>query len=173
MNEKDNSGEKVEKELSNKQFQKLLKFSLLFGIIIVSGFIIYYTFTPEEGYIGFGILNEDQKAEDYPEHAAVNESIDFYITVDNHLDHDFTFKLILLKGDEDTKLSSSGSSHANKTDTTDKKTLKPEKEWMSEELTVSFAQNGSRIIIVELYKYNEDNSREFWDILWLRIEIVG
>ena len=166
--------DKSELELSYIQFQKLLRFSLIFGIIIVSGFITYYILFPEEGYIGFGILNEDEKAEDYPTTAKINQSIEFYVTVENQLDHDFTFKVIILQGDEDTKLSPEGSKHANKTSTTDKETLNPGEDWMSDKLSVSFAYNGTdQVLIVELWRYNEDNSREFWDILWLRLDIYS
>lgn len=174
MNSKVAHNEKSDIELSTLQFQRLLRFSLIFGIIIVSGFIVYYMFVPEEGYIGFGILNDDEKAEDYPSTAKVNQSIYFYVTVDNELDHDFTFKLIILLGDEDTDLSPEGSEHANKTSTTDKETLKPEEGWMSDKLSVSFPYNGTdQILIVELWTYKEDNSREFWDILWLRLDIYS
>ncbi|TFG26329.1 MAG: DUF1616 domain-containing protein [Promethearchaeota archaeon] len=163
-----------ELELSYIQFQKLLRFSLIFGIILVSGFITYYVLFPEEGYIGFGILNEDERAEDYPTSAKVNQTINFYITVENQLDHKFTFKIIILRGDEDTKLSPEGSKHANKTSTTDKESLKPGEDWMSDKLSVSFAYNGTdQVLVVELWKYNEDNSREFWDILWLRLDIYS
>jgi len=105
MNSKVTLKEKSEVELATIQFQRLLRFSLIFGIIIVSGFIVYYILVPEEGYIGFGILNDDERAEDYPTTAKVNQSIGFYVTVDNELDHDFTFKLIILLGNDDTKLS--------------------------------------------------------------------
>ena len=45
---------------------------------------------------------------------------------------------------------------------------------MSDKLYVSFPYNGTdQILIVELWKYNEDNSREFWDILWLRIDVYS
>ena len=174
MNIKATKNEKTEIELSTIQFQRLLRFSLIFGIIIVSGFIVYYVLVPEEGYVGFGILNDDKKAEDYPTTAKMNQSIYFYITVENELDHDFTFKLIILQGDEDTKLSSEGSKHANKTFTTDKEKLNPSEDWMSKKLSVSFPYNGTeQVLIVELWKYNEDNSREFWDILWLRLDIYS
>jgi uncharacterized membrane protein len=163
-----------ELELSYMQFQKLLRFSLIFGIIIVSGFITYYLLFPEEGYIGFGILNEDERAEDYPTTAKVNQSIYFYVTVENQLDHDFTFKVIILLGNEDTKLSPEGSKHANKTSTTDKEMLKPGEDWESDKLSVSFPYNGTdQVLVVELWKYNQDNSREFWDILWLRLDIYS
>ena len=174
MNSKVTIKEKSEVELATIQFQRLLRFSLIFGIIIVSGFIVYYILVPEEGYIGFGILNDDERAEDYPTTAKVNQSIGFYVTVDNELDHDFTFKLIILLGDDDTKLSPEGSKHANKTSTTDKEKLKPSEHWMSDKLYVSFPYNSTdQILIVELWKYNEDNSREFWDILWLRIDVYS
>ena len=144
------------------------------GIIIVSGFIIYYIYTPEEGYVGLGILNSDEKAEDYPSIAAPNQSIYFYVTVDNYLDHEFTFKLMILKGDNSTELSSKGSKYAHKSYSTEKKTLKPEKEWTSDKLSISFENNGTgQILIVELWKYNEDNSREFYDIVYLRLTIRG
>ncbi len=174
MNSKVTRKEKSEVELATIQFQRLLRFSLICGIVIVSGFIVYYILVPEEGYIGFGILNDDERAEDYPTTTKVNQSIGFYVTVDNELDHDFTFKLIILLGDEDTKLSPEGSKYANKTSTTDKETLKPSEHWMSDKLYVLFPYNGTdQILIVELWKYNEDNSREFWDILWLRIDVYS
>ena len=45
---------------------------------------------------------------------------------------------------------------------------------MSDKLSVSFAFNGTdQVLIVELWTYKEDNSREFWDILWLRLDIYG
>ena len=51
MNSKVTLKEKSEVELATIQFQRLLRFSLIFGIIIVSGFIVYYILVPEEGYI--------------------------------------------------------------------------------------------------------------------------
>jgi len=173
LSRKTESKEKNETiEASNRQFQKIVRYSLIMGILLISGFIVYYVATPEEGYVGFGILNSDKKAEDYPTTAKVNESIHFYVTVDNFLNEDFTFKLIILKGDNETDLSSKGSKHAHKCFTTDKKTLKPEKEWITERLSISFEKNGTgQSIIVELWEYNEDNSREFYDILWLRIDV--
>jgi len=175
MNSKVTHKEESELEIATIQFQRLLRFSLIFGILIVSGFIVYYIVTPEEGYIGFGILNKDERAEDYPTTAKVNESIGFYVTVDNELDHDFTFKIIILLGNEDTKLTpDEGSKHANKTSTTDKETLKTSEHWMSDKLYVSFPYNGTdQILIVELWTYKADNSREFWDILWLRIDVYS
>jgi len=89
--------EKKELEFENKQFQKILKISLLMGIVIVSGFITYYIWyynvSQEEDYVGFGILNHREEAEDYITVAYVNQSIDFYVTVENELKIEFTFRV--------------------------------------------------------------------------------
>ncbi|KKK92065.1 hypothetical protein LCGC14_2706660 [marine sediment metagenome] len=52
--------EKSNLRKSYMQFEVLLKISLIIGILIVSGFIIYYILTPEPGYVTLGILNEDK-----------------------------------------------------------------------------------------------------------------
>ena len=90
----DNSAIKVDKDknlTSWKHFEALLKISLIIGIIIISGFIIYYVLTPEPGYVTFGILNENQEAENYPTQAPFNETIFFYLTVENNLEKVFNF----------------------------------------------------------------------------------
>lgn len=172
--------EKVELKLENKQFQKLLKVSLLMGIIIVSGFIVYYiwyfNFSQEEDYVGFGVLNHRKEAEDYPTVAYVNQTVIFYVTVEwkaNVFSGDFTFKVRVYRGGNQTELSSDGSQNAERLYSTDKVTLKPNEEWESDELSVSFPQAGSnQIIIVELWEYTDDE-REFYDILWLRLKIIS
>ncbi|MFX1395262.1 MAG: hypothetical protein ACFFAH_17085 [Promethearchaeota archaeon] len=172
--------EKVEQKLENKQFQKLLKVSLLMGIIIVSGFIVYYiwyfNFSQEEDYVGFGILNHRKEAEDYPTVAYVNQPVVFYVTVEwkaNAFSGDFTFKVRIYRGNNETELSSDGSQNAEHLYSTDKITLKPNEEWESDDLSVSFPQAGSnQIIIVELWEYTEEH-REFYDILWLRLTIIN
>ena len=45
---------------------------------------------------------------------------------------------------------------------------------MSKRLSISFQENGTgQILIVEIWKYNEDNSRDYWDILYLRLDITS
>ena len=78
-------------KMNNKYFEKLLKICLIFGILVISGFIIYVILTPEPGYVTFGILNENQEAGEYPTEASVNETISFYLTVENNLDRKFSF----------------------------------------------------------------------------------
>jgi len=160
-----------------KQFQKILKVLLLFGIIIVSGFIIYYVwyfnFSHEEDYVGFGILNHNEEAEDYPTVAYANQSVKFYVTVENQLSREFTFKVKVYRGDAQTELSSDGSENAYHLYSTDKETLKPKRDWMSDKLSVSFPKNGTnQQIIVELLEYTIDD-RDFYDILWLRLDIIS
>ncbi len=172
MSEKEKSQDKVEIEKNFKQIQKLITVFLLIGIIVVSGFVVYYFLTREPPHVSFGILNENKKAEDYPTQVTVFEDIDFYVTVDNYLDRPFTFELEVSKGDEDTKLSSKGAEHTEKNFTTDEETLKVNEEWMSEELTISFTEAGDdQLLIVELYEIQEDGGKEFWDILYLRIDV--
>ena len=167
---------KDELEQQFKQFQKILKVLLLFGIIIVSGFIIYYVwyfnFSQEEDYVGFGVLNRRKEAEDYPTVAYTNQSVEFYVTVENQLSRDFNFKIRVYRGDSQTILSSDGSENAHYLYSTDKERLKPREDWMSDKLSVTFTVNGTnQQIIVELWEYSIDK-RDFYDILWLRIDVV-
>ena len=169
--------EKKELEFENKQFQKILKISLLMGIVIVSGFITYYIWyynvSQEEDYVGFGILNHRQEAEDYITVAYVNQSIDFYVTVENELKREFTFRVKVYRGNEATELSSDGAQNAEYLFGTDKETLRPHEDWESDKLTVSFPQAGdNQAIIVQLFEYT-DSDREFYDILWLRLKIIN
>ncbi len=169
--------EKVELELENIQFQKILKISLLMGIIIVSGFIGYYIWyynvSQEEDHVGFGILNHREESEDYITVAYVDQPIDFYVTVENELSREFTFKVRVYRGPAHTQLSSDGSQNAIHLFSTDKETLKPHTDWESDELTITFPENGSnQVLIVELWEYSEGD-RDFYDILWLRINIIS
>lgn len=171
------SKKKAELELQFKEFQKILKVLLLFGIIIVSGFIIYYVwyfnFSQEEDYVGFGVLNHRKEAENYPTIAYKNQLVEFYVTVENQLSRDFTFKIRVYRGDNQTKLSSDGSENAHYLYSTDKERLKPQEDWMSDKLSVSFPVNGTnQQIIVELWEYSIDD-RDFYDILWLRLAIIS
>ena len=109
MNEINKKNEKKDLTTNNKHFEKLLKICLIIGIVIVSGFIIYYILTPESGYATLGILNEEQKAENYPTEAMVNETIYFYVTVENQMEREFSFRIEILKGDNNTIVNSSGS----------------------------------------------------------------
>ncbi|MHA1985911.1 MAG: DUF1616 domain-containing protein [Promethearchaeota archaeon] len=164
--------ENQSKRLSKKQFDFLLKICLIIGIIVVSGFIIYYIFTPEPGYVTFGILNENQEAENYPTEATINESVSFYLTVENKLVTEFSFSIKIKKGNNNTVLSSIGSNGTLEYEVND--SLNYSNIWISNKLNVSFSQLGAnQIIIAELWRISSNEIEKFFDILWLRLNITS
>ena len=166
--------ERIDLEESQRALGKIVKISLILGILVVSGFIIYYVLNPEPGYVTFGLLNEDKKAEDYPTTAAINEDIYFYVTVGNYLREEFTFHLKILRGDNETELSSSGSEGAELNFTTKERTLEHQEEWISDKYSISFSDTGeNHIIIVELYQITDEDKEEFYNILFLRINVTA
>ena len=164
----------TEHELTNrKQFEKIVITSLILGIIIVTGFITYYLLTPEPGFVVFGILNSEGKAENYPTEANVAENISFYVSVENYLNRDFTFKVEVLKGDNNTILSSTGYENAMSYFNTTQTTKKHGEIWISEMLNVSFSNPGSnQIIITVLWEIIDNSTENFYNILWLRLNII-
>lgn len=172
MNEITKKNEKKELKISNKHFEILLKICLIIGIIIVSGFIIYYVFTPESGYVTFGILDENQET-DYPTEASINETIFFYVTVENYLNRDFTFRVEILKGDNNTIVTSSGSFNATSYFNTTKTTILHNQFWMSEMLNVSFSQPGAdQRIIIEFWEIPSSGIEKYWEDLHLWLTIL-
>ncbi|MFX1587558.1 MAG: DUF1616 domain-containing protein [Promethearchaeota archaeon] len=156
------------------QFDKIVKISLIIGIIVISGFIIYYLLTPEPGYVTFGVLNSDKKAENYPTNATVGENISFYISVGNYLRRDFNFRIEILKGDNNTLLTSSGSINASSYLNTSITNLNHKMQWMSEMFNISFSQPGTnQIMIAELKEVDISLEETFIDILWLRFNITS
>ncbi len=172
MNEINTKDHLKDSKMSNKQFEIILKVCLIIGIIIVSGFIIYYIFTPEPGYVTFGILNENQEAENYPTKASVNETISFYLTVGNYLDRKFSFRFKIMKGNNDTNLSSSGSNGTLYL-TIGNFTLENNIEQIYGSYNISFSEIGeNQIIIAELWQ-TKNTVEEFNNILWLRLNITN
>ena len=173
MKESSNNSDRNDLMKSNKQFAILLKISLIIGIIIVSGFIIYYILTPEPGYVSFGILNEDKRAENYPTTAAINETIPFYITVENYLNQDFSFQVKIKKGNANTLMSPTIPSNGTLDFMVGDFTLDHKNDWTSSQLNISFSQTGeNQIIIAELWQI-KNSIEKFYDILWLRLNITN
>ena len=167
------NNEKNNLKKSYKQFEILLKISLIIGIIIVSGFIIYYILTPEPGYVTFGLLNEDKKAQNYPTSAFVNETIFFYANVGNYMNRDFSFQVMVKKGNNDTLMRPTFPSNGSLEYIIRNFTLPNRGDWISEKLNISFSQIGNnQIIITELWQI-KNNIPEFYDILWLRLNITN
>lgn len=159
---------------NRKQFEKIVITSLIIGIIIVTGFIIYYLLTPEPGFVVFGLLNDQKKAENYPTEAKVGDNISFYVSVENYLNKDFTFRVEILKGDNNTILSSTEpAKNATSYYNTTQITLKHSETWISEMLNVTFMFPGSNhIIITELWQKFSSYNENFYNILWLRLNIT-
>ena len=167
------NSEKNNLKKSYKQFGILLKISLIIGIIIVSGFIIYYILTPEPGYITLGILNEDKRAENYPTEASVNETIFFYVNVGNYMNRDYSFRVEILKGDNKTVVLSSGSINATSYFNTSKITLLHNQIWMSEMLNISFSQPGAKQrIIVEIWEILNSGIEKYFSNLYIWLNVV-
>ncbi len=159
---------------STKRFENIVRVCILAGIIVVSGFIIYYVLLPQQSYVTFGLLNANEEAENYQTQARVGEDIDFYATVNNYLGSDFTFRLKIYKGDNNTVLTSSGSNNAVLNKTSAKVTIVNNQKWKSEKQTISFFQIGSnQTIIVELWQYTDATTEQFYDILWQRLNITA
>ncbi len=156
---------------SNKQFGLLLKISLIIGILIVSGFIIYYVLNPEPGYVSFGILNEDEKAENYPTSATINETIFFYAYVGNYLNRDFSFQIKIKRGNDQTLLSSRAPSNGTLVYTLGNFILSQNDE-TSLPLNISFSELGeNQIIIVELWQI-KNNIEDYFNNAWMRLNIT-
>jgi uncharacterized membrane protein len=167
-----NIKEKKEVLSSYKEFDKILRILLIIGIIIVSGFIIYAVLTPKPGYITFGLLNSDKKAEDYPTNAATGENVSFYVSVGNYLNRDFLFRIEILKGNNNTIIGSSGSSNATSFINSSTIELQHGDVWISNEFNVSFSQPGNnQIIIAELWETSISPNDKFWEILTMHLNI--
>ncbi|MEJ2250216.1 MAG: DUF1616 domain-containing protein [Candidatus Lokiarchaeota archaeon] len=174
MNNKNDIKQNQKKELreSKRQFGKIVTISLLIGIIIISGFIIYYILNPGPGYYTLVVLNENKKMENYPTNATIGEPIYFYVGVENHLNRPFTFQIEILKGDNKTQLTSEGSINAIPYFNTTERTLQNSGKWVSQKLNISFSNPGNRTIIIELWETKLGKNVKFYNSLWIRLNIT-
>ncbi|MHA1460603.1 MAG: DUF1616 domain-containing protein, partial [Promethearchaeota archaeon] len=151
-----------------------LKILLIIGIIIISGFIVYALLTPEPGYITFGVLNSDKKAENYPTNATVGENVTFYVSVGNYLNRDFSFRIEILKGNNETNLGPTGSSNAISFLNSSTIELQHGENWISSAFNVSFSLLGNnQTIIAELWETNIGPNDKYWEIFWIRLNITS
>ncbi|MFX0140669.1 MAG: DUF1616 domain-containing protein [Candidatus Hodarchaeota archaeon] len=165
---------KLDSLANRTQFEKIVKISIILGIFIITGFIIYYILTPEPGFVVFGLLNDQKKAENYPTEAKVGDNVSFYVSVENYLNKDFTFRVEILKGDNNTILSSTEpAKNATSYYNTTQITLIHSETWISEMLNVTFMLPGSnQIIIAELWQKTNSYTEKFYSNLILRLNII-
>ncbi|MFX0046875.1 MAG: DUF1616 domain-containing protein [Candidatus Hermodarchaeota archaeon] len=157
-----------------KEFDKILLVLLIIGIVIISGFIVYAILTPEPGYITFGYLNSDKKAENYPTNATVGENVTFYVSVGNYLNRDFSFRVEILKGNNETFIDQSGSSNATSFVNSSTINLTHGGYWISGAYNISFSQPGyNQIIIAELWETIAGANDKYWEILTMRLNITS
>jgi uncharacterized membrane protein len=169
-----NSNEKINDKKNYKEFDKVLAVLLIIGIIVISGFIIYAVVTPKPGYITFGILNSDKKAENYTTNATVGENITFYISVGNYLNRDFSFRVEILLGNNETEIGSFGSLNATSIMNSSITNLSHGENWISTEFNVSFSDPGyNQTIITELWETNTGPDDKFWEILTMHLNITS
>lgn len=172
MHKLQSEGKNNRENNANYHFDKLLKISLLIGIFVVSGFIIYYLFSPEPGYYTFGILNSEKRAENYPTNATVGENVSVYCTVGNYLNRDLTFHVKVLRGDNTTIKEPEGSINATFLYNTSRITLNHKKTWISKRLNVLFPLPGpNQSIIVELWEILSNSNEKYLEILWVILTI--
>ncbi len=158
---------------SGLEFDKLLKILLIIGIVVISGFILYYVLNPAPGFISFGVLNSEMKLDDYPTELSVGENASFYVIVENQLNREFTFRLEILKGDNETIKSSLGSEHATSYLNITNVKINHGVRWISDMLNVSFSVPGvNNSIIMELWEIKPDLKEVFWEILWLNLNVT-
>ena len=175
MHEHIKKDKKMLKNLSNKEFERILTVCLLIGIITLFSFIIYYIATPEEGYVMFSYLNEDQEMGNYPTNATVDENITLHLVVGNYLTSDFQFCVKYGSCSNTTLISptDSGSSNATLNNWTASMLLKPNQIWESGQINVSFTEVGDyQLIIFELWQILPD-SIKFWTYNFIRLNITA
>jgi len=116
-------------ERNKNRFENLVKISLLIGICVVSGFVVYYGLTPEPGYVYFAVLEDGERLENYTIQSRVDEPINFSVFVANYMKRDFSFRVKVLKGDNNTILYP-GPSNGSLYYTFENVTLVNNKTWM-------------------------------------------
>jgi uncharacterized membrane protein len=174
MSTQNNAIDKNNIKKNYQEFNKILTALLIIGIIIISGFIVYAILTPEPGYITFGVLNSDKKAENYPTNATIGENVTFYVSVGNYLNRDFSFRIEILKGDNETVLKSTGSVNATSYLNTSTILLPHGNSWVSSAFNVSFSEPGyNQTIIAELWETNVSPKDRYWEMAWMRINVTS
>jgi uncharacterized membrane protein len=173
MNSRERTKRTIELEKNYKDFNKILKYLLLVGIIAVSGFLIYYILTPEPGNIDFGILNSDKKAGNFPKIIEVDENVSFYLTVDNYLNREFSFRIEILKSNGSKISHPSDPLTSQSVLNTSIIALENRGGWISNLFNISFNTPGDdQNIIAELWEIKVGLPSTFFASLYLRFNVT-
>lgn len=149
---------------NNKIFGSALTLCLIIGIATVFGFTLYYLNTPEEGFLTFAVLNEEQELGNYPTNATQGDNITFYLFVDNNLNYNLKFRIKYGPCSNTTWIdpSPSGCSNSSLSLVTENITIASGKTWGPTPVNVTFQESGNyQMVIFELWKIFPDDHEEF------------
>jgi uncharacterized membrane protein len=174
MSSEDKQSRVTELEKNYKSFGKILRYLLIIGIIVVSGFVVYFILNPEPGYVSFGILNSDKEAGNYPVSVEVDNNVSFYLTVDNHLSRVFSFRIEILKGNNSVISQPSNPLYTQSLFNTSIIVLENQKGWISNRFDVSFTEPGeNQTIITELWEIIDEFPGIFFTNLYLILNVTA
>lgn len=167
---------KSSEAISNPDLEVITRVILIFGILFVSGGIIYVSTRPEEPDLFFFLLNENQVMRDYPTNTTVGEAVKFYVFIENLLGTSEKFAVRIYNTTEEYWINSTiGVSESNEVSYNFNQTveLNHKEEWISNSMELFFHEPGSnQVIILELWQFSVTGWRYIPDfLLTLRISV--
>ena len=162
---------------SGLKLNTITRIVLVMGIIFILGATIYTVTRPEEDDLLFFVLNEDQLMKDFPTNTTVGNSVSFHTYIENHLQHQTTFAVMIYRGESDIPLNISTGvvNHPQATYLENQTiTLDDGEGWISDKIGVEFPSAGNnQPIILELWV----NTTQGWQyipefMLTLRISVI-
>jgi uncharacterized membrane protein len=153
--------------------EKTTRVILIVGIIIVSSFIIYDITRPNEQFVLFSVLNQDEQLGNYPTQLHIGESITFYFYIENHLQRTAEFNVRMYLGNETSIiLPTTGIANASLIGNYTQ-TLENNNNWTTNALSYTFDQVGVQFIGLELYEKSTNGWQYFENYtLFLRLNIT-
>jgi uncharacterized membrane protein len=174
MSTEDKQSREKELEKNYTSFDKILRYLLIIGIIVVSGFVVYSILNPEPGYVSIGILNSDKEAGNYPVIVEVGNNVSFYLTVDNHLSRVFSFRIEILTGNTSLISRPSNPLYTKSLLNTSIIVLETQKGWVSDRFDIAFTEPGeNQTIITELWEIIDELPGTFFTNLYLILNVTA
>ncbi|KKN71865.1 hypothetical protein LCGC14_0416140, partial [marine sediment metagenome] len=105
--------------------------------------------------------------------ATVNETISFYVNVGNYLNRNFSFQIQVKRGNKDTLMALNVPTNGSLGFIIGNFTLNDKEGWTSEQLNISFSEQGeNQIIIAELWQI-KNAEENFYSKVWMRLNITS
>jgi uncharacterized membrane protein len=136
-----------------QNLEKITRVILISAIIIVSGFIMYNIFKPEEEFVQFSLLNDRLEMGNYPTQIEPGSNVTFYFQVENYYRGETEYCVKIYQGDQNsTVLPNTGIKNAMHIQNITMK-LELEEKWLSEPISILFNTIGSNQFIgLELWQ---------------------